>query len=78
MTEKEFWLFLRSTLGKGMGKDHYEVPVSIISEMGELLLKKTSAIKTQSIIIMTLAHHPTKKALNVLKAYVKNPDEVHN
>jgi 2-hydroxy-3-keto-5-methylthiopentenyl-1-phosphate phosphatase len=45
-----------------------------IVEMGEKLLSKKSDIREKTVIMMTLAHSPTKEALDILNQYSKNPD----
>ena len=80
MTEKEFWKYFRSTTitreqaMKGEYKEE-QVPLKKIVEMGELLLLKNVTLKAKQIIVMTLAHSPTKAALTILKAYNKAPDK---
>lgn len=51
------------------------IPGATIIEFGELLRDKTVAIKTKEAILMILAHHVSREALNILKAYNKCPDE---
>jgi len=46
-----------------------------IAGMGELLLRGKAATRTKEAILIILAHHPTRKALNVLREYNRKPDE---
>ena len=80
MTEKEFWVNFRSTTItkeqalRGEGKEN-NVSLKEIIEMGELLMLKNVSLKAKEIILMTLAHNPSRKAINILRAYNKNPDK---
>jgi len=46
-----------------------------IKVMGMLLLGQEISLKTKNAIIMILAHHPTKTALNALREYGRHPDK---
>jgi hypothetical protein len=62
--------------GHGLLPPGYEsIPVSTIIEFGKLLWDEAVAIRTKEAILMILAHHVSKEALNILKAYNKCPDE---
>ena len=50
------------------------IPGATIIEFGELLRDEAVAIKTKEAILMILAHHVSREALNILKAYNKSPD----
>ena len=51
------------------------IPEATITEFGELLRDKAVALKTKEAVLMILAHHVSREALNILKAYNKCPDE---
>ena len=55
--------------------DYESIPKVFVMEFGKLLMDRAIAIKTKEVILMILAHHASKEALNALKAYNKNPDE---
>ena len=80
MTEKEFWKYFRSTTIikeqalRGEYKEQ-EILLKKIVDMGELLVLKNVTLKAKEIILMTLAHNPTKAALGILKAYNRMPDK---
>jgi hypothetical protein len=46
-----------------------------IIEFGELLRNESVATKTKEAILMILAHHVSREALIILKAYNKCPNE---
>jgi len=50
------------------------IPGGTIIEFGELLRDKSVSMKTKEAILMILAHHVSREALNILKAYNKCPD----
>jgi len=52
-----------------------KIPTGTILKMGELLLCGKASIPTKEAILMILAHHPTKEALDILKEYNKHPDK---
>ncbi len=60
-----------SVLPEGYDK----IPTDKIVEMGKLLLDRQVQRQTKEAILMILAHHPSKVALNALKVYNKNPDK---
>lgn len=56
-------------------KDYDKIPIGKINKMGRLLLNKNTSIQAKEVILMLLAHRPSKKALGILKVYNKQPDE---
>ena len=54
--------------------DYESIPKVTIIEFGGLLMDESVSIKTKEVILITLAHHVSKEALNILKAYNKCPD----
>jgi len=54
--------------------DYKSIPKAIIIEFGGLLMDRSVTMKTKEVILITLAHHVSKEALNILKAYNKSPD----
>jgi len=56
-------------------KNHDKIARNKIIEIGELLLRGNAAIPTKEAIIVILANHPSRKALNTLRKYNQNPDE---
>ena len=53
---------------------HDKIPVNRLKEFGQLLYDPMTSTRTKEAILMILAHHPTRDALNILRAYNKNPD----
>ena len=51
-----------------------KVAVGKIKEIGGLLLGGRASLSTKEAIMMFLAHHPSKEALDILKAYNAYPD----
>ena len=56
-------------------KNYGKIPKSKIIGMGQLLLDKRVKTSTKEGILIILAHHPSKEALNTLKRYNENPDK---
>ncbi|NQT07130.1 MAG: hypothetical protein HQ575_06275 [Candidatus Omnitrophica bacterium] len=56
-------------------KNYNKIPKGTIKEIGDLLLRGDCKSSTKEAILMLLAHHPTKAALNTLKIYNENPDK---
>lgn len=56
-------------------KNHDKISKDKIIGMGNLLLDKRVKPSTKEAILMILAHHPSKEALNALKTYNKRPDK---
>ena len=54
---------------------HDKLPVSMIQDMGRLILEQKVSLRAKEAILMILAHHPTREALDVLKKYNENPDK---
>jgi hypothetical protein len=54
---------------------HDKLPISLVSDMGRLLLDRRISLRAKEAILVILAHHPTKEALGVLKKYDENPDK---
>ena len=54
---------------------HNNLTKDIIVEMGELILAPKVTLQTKEAILMILAHHPSKEALQALAKYNKNPDK---
>lgn len=78
MTEQEFWAYC-DEIRKDPGKyaDGDRLPREMVILMGELLLQKEVSPKTQTTIMMTLAHQwRSKEALKYLKAYNQMQDDV--
>jgi len=53
---------------------HDTLAKDVIIEMGELILASEVTIRAKEAILMILAHHPSKEALQALVKYNKNPD----
>jgi len=53
---------------------HDKLHVSIVRDMGRLLLERPVSFRAKEAILVILAHHPTKEALDALKKYNENPD----
>ena len=103
MTEKEFWVFLSSSLVKGrvpqvcgyvdsdnklvqsageyfsghsvLFEGHDRLAKDVIVKMGELILIPEVTLRVKEAILMILAHHPSKEALEALAKYSMNPDK---
>ena len=82
MTEKEFWVFFNRSLIKNRiskGSDYRNsddtIAKDIVVEMGKLIMITGVSLRAKELILMTLAHHPSKEALRALAAYNKNPDK---
>lgn len=56
-------------------KDYNKISKEKIVRMGKLLLDKNVSHRTKETILIILAHHSSKEALNALKAYNKNSDK---
>lgn len=56
-------------------KGHDKIPISMVHDLGELILKCSTTLKAKEAILIILAHHSTKAALEALIMYNKNPDE---
>ena len=54
--------------------DYESIPKETIVEFGELLRGRATSLETKEAILMILAHHVSREALNILVAYNKNPD----
>ena len=54
---------------------HDKLPVSMVKDMGRLILQRNVSLRAKEAILMILAHHPTKEALNALETYNRNPDK---
>jgi len=54
---------------------HDKLPVSMISDMGRLILQSNVSLRAKEAILIILAHHPSREALNALKEYNKRPDK---
>ncbi|MDD5174022.1 MAG: hypothetical protein WC419_01370 [Candidatus Omnitrophota bacterium] len=54
---------------------HQMLPIKMVVEMGRLLLNRDVLLKTKEALLVILAHHPSKEALNVLSLYNIDPDE---
>ena len=54
---------------------HDRITKDIIVEMGELIMAPGVSLRAKEIMLMTLAHHPSKEALRALAEYNKNPDK---
>ncbi len=56
-------------------ENYDQIPKDKIIKMGELLLRGEGDVSIKEAIIMILAHHPSKEALNILRKYNKRPDK---
>ena len=54
---------------------HDRLPISMVQDMGSLILERNVSLRAKEAILMILAHHPTKEALRALKTYNQNPDK---
>ncbi|MDP3786625.1 MAG: hypothetical protein Q8R05_03635 [Candidatus Omnitrophota bacterium] len=82
MTEKEFWVFFEKSLIKNRVPQLFscmdngnKITKNIVVEMGELIMVPRVPLRAKEIMLMTLAHHPSKEALQALTRYNKNPDK---
>jgi hypothetical protein len=82
VTEKEFWVFFDKSLMKNRGPQVFsytdngnKITKNIVVEMGELIMVPGVSLRAKEIMLMTLAHHPSKEALHALTRYNKNPDK---
>lgn len=56
-------------------ENYEQIPKDEIVRKGKLLCKKKARINKKKKIIMLLAHHGSREALDALEKYNKNPDE---
>ena len=56
-------------------RDYDKIPTSEVANMGRLLLNGMTATSTKEVILVLLAHHPSKEVLSILRAYSEQPDE---
>ncbi len=54
---------------------HQMLPIKMVIEMGRLLLNRNVKLQTKEAILVILAHHPSREALNALNLYNVIPDE---
>lgn len=54
---------------------HQTLPTKMVIEMGKLLLNRNVLLKTKEALLVILAHHPSREALNALSLYNVDPDE---
>ena len=54
---------------------HDRIPIDKVKDIGHLLSDPIVSICAKEVILMLLAHQPTKCALNILRTYNKNPDK---
>ena len=54
---------------------HQTLPTKVVIEMGRLLLSRNVKLQTKEAILVILAHHPSREALNALNLYNVIPDE---
>lgn len=54
---------------------HQMLPIKVVVGMGQLLLNRNVRLQTKEALLVILAHHPSREALNVLSLYNVNPDE---
>ena len=54
---------------------HETLPVGMVVEMGTLLLDQNVSLQTKEALLMILAHHPSREALNALTLYNYSPDK---
>jgi len=54
---------------------HQVIPIGLVIEMGRLLFDRNVSLQTKETLLMILAHHPSREALNALNLYNVNPDE---
>ena len=67
--------------GKYMGghsvlfEGHQMLPARVVVGMGRLLLNRDVKLQTKEAVLVILAHHPSREALNALSLYNVIPDE---
>ncbi len=54
---------------------HDKIVKDIVVEMGDLIMVPGVSLQAKEIVLMTLAHHPSKEALRALTRYNKSPDK---
>ena len=54
---------------------HQMLPAKIVAEMGQLLLNQGVLLETKEALLVILAHHPSREALDALSLYNVDPDE---
>lgn len=54
---------------------HQTLSIKMVVEMGQLLLNRDVLPQTKEALLVILAHHPSREALNALSLYNVNPDE---
>ena len=53
---------------------HDKLPDDKVEGLGHLLFDHSASARSKEAILMILAHHPTKRALDILCLYNMNPD----
>jgi len=56
-------------------KDHDRLPEERIEEIGSLLFDRSVSRRTKEAVLMLLAHHPKRCALDILHRYNQDPDK---
>lgn len=51
---------------------HQELSINMVLEIGQLLLNRDVSLRTKEALLMILAHHPSKEALNALTLEMAN------
>ena len=54
---------------------HQMLPAKMVAEMGRLLLNQGVLLETKEALLVILAHHPSREALDALSLYNVDPDE---
>ena len=54
---------------------HDRLPLNIVQDMGRLILKQEVSLRAKEAILVILAHHPTREALEALRKCNENPDK---
>lgn len=54
---------------------HQTLPAKIVAEMGQLLFDQNVLLETKEAVLVILAHHPSKEALDALSLYNIAPDK---
>ena len=54
---------------------HQTLPTKVVIDMGRLLLNRNVRLQTKEALLVILAHHPSREALNALSLYNVIPDE---
>ena len=54
---------------------HQTLPIKTVVGMGQLLLNQNVLLQTKEALLVILAHHPSREALNAISLYNVNPDE---